>query len=273
MKTKRRPLLRLLVLAVMSYALFLGILMIFENKLLFFPLKYPQGDWNPAGLPFEDAWFVAEDGKRLHGWFVPHASPKATLLIAHGNGGNLSHRTDLLRMLHRLGAASMIFDYRGYGRSEGSPTGAGILEDAKAARNWLVQRTGLPPDELVLFGESLGGAVAVHLASQGGARGLVLENTFNSLADVAAHHYPFFPVRLLLRARLESAEWIRSYRGPLLQIHGDRDRVVPYSFGRRLFEAANEPKEFVTIEGGDHEHLRPEFFQALERFLGRLENR
>jgi fermentation-respiration switch protein FrsA (DUF1100 family) len=270
MKPKRFRWVRLIALAAMSYVAFLALLMIFENKLIFFPIKYPGGDWTPWSLTFEDAWFQADDGSKLHGWFVPHPSPKATVLVAHGNGGNLSHRADLLRTLHGIGMASMIFDYRGYGRSHGSPTGDGILADARAARSWLAARASVSPDEIVLIGESLGGAVAVHLASEGGARALVLENTFNSLADVAAHHYPWAPDRLLLRARLESAEWIRRYRGPLLQIHGDCDRVVPYECGRQLFEAANEPKELVTVKGGDHHHMSGEFRAALERFLGKL---
>jgi hypothetical protein len=244
--------------------------MIFEEKLLFFPARHPVGDWSPSGLGFEDAWFEAEDDVKLHGWFVPHPAPRATILVAHGNGGNLSHRTELLRTLHRLRAASMIFDYRGYGRSEGRPTAKAILDDGRAARRWLCARTGARPEDLVLFGESLGGAVAVRLASEGGARALVLENTFNSLADVAAHHYPWIPVRLLLRSRLDSADWIRSYRGPLLQVHGDCDRTVPYACGLRLFEAAHEPKELVTVAGGGHHHLNDGLIQAIGRLLDRL---
>jgi fermentation-respiration switch protein FrsA (DUF1100 family) len=270
MSAKRSRWLRWLVLAGAGYASLLGLLMIFEEKLLFFPARYPRGDWDPPRLEFEDAWFHADDGSKLHGWFVPHRSPRAHVLIAHGNGGNLAGRATLLRALHGLGAASMIFDYRGYGRSEGAPTAAGILADGRAARRWLADRAGLPPDRIVLFGESLGGAVAVHLAAEGGARALVLENTFNSLADVAAHHYPWAPVRLLLRSKLESADWIRNYRGPLLQFHGDADQTVPYEFGRRLFEAANDPKELVTIRGGGHSHMNDGLVEELGRLLERL---
>jgi fermentation-respiration switch protein FrsA (DUF1100 family) len=248
----------------------LTLFMLFENKLIFFPLKHPGGDWSPAGLRFEDAWFASADGVHLHGWFVPHASPRAFVLVSHGNGGNLSGRIELLRALSRMGASTLIYDYRGYGRSAGSPTGRGIIEDGRAALRWLSDRAGVPPGELVQFGESLGGAVAVQLASESGARGLVLENTFSSLVDVGAYHYPWLPVRLLLSARLDSESAIRRYRGPLLQSHGDRDSVVPYELGRRLFEAANDPKELITVRGGEHHHLSREFLNALDRFLRKL---
>jgi fermentation-respiration switch protein FrsA (DUF1100 family) len=174
--------------------------------------------------------------------------------------------------LHRrLGVATFLFDYRGYGRSEGSPSGKGILQDARAARAWLAKRAAVSPERLVIFGESLGGAVAVQLAADGGARGLVLQNTFDSLGAVAACHYPWMPVRLLLRTRLDSADAIKAYRGPLLQFHGDSDRIVPYECGRRLFDAANEPKQLVTIRGADHNDGWPrEFYDELAKFLGEI---
>jgi fermentation-respiration switch protein FrsA (DUF1100 family) len=246
--------------------------MLFENKLIFHPIRYPEGDWNPDGLAVEDAWFQAEDGTKLHGWFVPHPAPKAVILFTHGNGGNITHRSELMHEMHRrLGVTTLLFDYRGYGRSEGSPSGEGILQDARAARAWLTKRAGISPERLVIFGESLGGAVAVQLAAEGGARGLVLQNTFDSLAAVAAAHYPWAPVKLLLRTKLDSAEAIRSYRGPLLQFHGDRDRIVPYERGHRLFEAANEPKQLVTIKGADHNDGWPrEFYDEVGKFLARI---
>jgi uncharacterized protein len=267
----RNPWARWPILVIGSYCVFLAALMLFENKLIFHPMRYPEGDWSPRGIEVEDAWFQADDGTRLHGWYVPLPSPKAVVLFTHGNGGNLTHRQDALHALRGLGAATLIFDYRGYGRSAGSPTGAGIIADARAARSWLATRAGLPPERLVLFGESLGGAVATRLASEGGARGLILQNTFDSLAAVAARHYPWAPVRLLLRTRLESSEAIRTYRGPLLQFHGDADSIVPYDCGRRLFDAANEPKELVTIPGGDHnDDCSPAFWSAVGRFLERI---
>jgi fermentation-respiration switch protein FrsA (DUF1100 family) len=262
----------------------------FERSLVYFPTRYPDGDWHPYGLAFEDAEFRAVDGTRLHGWFVPCENPRAVILFSHGNGGNLSHRADILRELHRLRAAVMIYDYRGYGRSEGSPEEPGILADARAARAWLakraaplVGRASSSPDrrleaaatfderEIVQMGESLGGGVAVDLAAADGARGLVLISTFTSLPDIGAIHYPWLPVRLLMRNRLDSLSKIASYHGPLLQIHGDADTIIPYSNGRRLFDAANEPKHFITLHGADHNDLpAPELYRAIDEFLNQL---
>jgi uncharacterized protein len=242
-----------------------------EHSLLFAPTKFPDGEWQPVGLEFEDVRFTASDETRLHGWFVPCDMPRAAVLFAHGNGSNITHRAEMLRALHdRMHVAVMIFDYRGYGRSDGSPDEAGILADARAARTWLAKRAAVKENEIVLFGESLGGAVAVDLAVDG-ARGLVLDSTFNSLPDVAAWHFPWLPVDALLQTRLDSAAKIGKYHGPLLEVHGDRDQTVPIQFGRRLFAAANEPKQFVVMPGVDHNDRRPrEFFRALDRFIGAL---
>ena len=197
----------------------------------------------------------------LHGWFVPCERPRAVVLFAHGNGGNLSHRADLLRAFHdRLRVAIMIFDYRGYGRSEGLPDAAGILLDGRAARAWLAERAKIKESQIVMMGESLGGAVAVDLAAADGARGLVLDSTFSSLPEVAAWHYPWLPVARLMQTRLDSAAKIVSYHGPLLMFHGDHDQIIPIQFGRRLFDAANEPKRFVVMPGHDHNDPHPASF-------------
>lgn len=242
-----------------------------ENALLYYPSKYPQGNWQPRDLDVEDAWFTAADGTRLHGWYVASAQPRATILIAHGNAGNLSDRTEMLRWLHRLRTTSLIFDYRGYGRSDGRPTEMGILADARAARAWLGDRTGQQERQLVLLGESLGGGVMVDLAAHDGARGLILENTFTSLVDVAAYHFPWVPIRRLMRSRLDSLSKIRRYHGPLLQRHGDADTIVPFDLAQRLFAAANEPKQLVIEHGRDHnDPPSPEYLRALEAFLDRL---
>ncbi|HKD35466.1 MAG TPA: alpha/beta hydrolase [Pirellulales bacterium] len=243
-----------------------------ERNLLFFPARYPEGDWQPAGLNFEDAWFAAADGVRLHGWFVPCEKPRAVLLFAHGNGGNLSHRADPLRTLHdRLHVAAMIFDYRGYGRSEGTPDAAGILLDGRAARRWLAERAGVNESQIVLMGESLGGAVVVDMAAADGARGLVLDSTFSSIPDVAGWHYPLLPVSALTKTRLDSAGIIAKYHGPLLMFHGDKDQIIPIQFGRKLFAAANEPKRFVVLPGHDHNDPRPDvFFAEFDKFLDTL---
>ncbi len=242
-----------------------------EQSILFQPLKYPQGNWKPQGLVFEDAWFRSADGTKLHGWYVAHARPRAVVLYCHGNAGNVAFWAGVLPVLHdRVGVSVLLFDYRGYGRSEGTPDEPGVLTDARAARAWLAQRAGIAEKQIVLMGRSLGGAVAVELAARDGARGLVVESTFTSIRDVASVHYPLLP-RDLVQIQLDSVGKIGRYRGPLLQSHGDADTLVPYKLGRGLFEAANEPKQFVTFRGRDHNDPPPaEYYRVLAAFLDRL---
>jgi hypothetical protein len=248
------------------------VFMFLEDHLIFFPSRWPVGDWQAPGLAREDAWFEAADGVRLHGWYVSHPHPRASVLFCHGNAGNITHRAEIVEQLQRHAAVSvLVFDYRGYGRSEGSPSEAGILADSRAARDWLARHAGLDPERLVIFGESIGGAVAVDLAASGGARGLILENTFTRLADVAAYHFPWLPVRWLMHTRLDSLAKIGQYGGPLLQTHGDADTIVPFAIGRQLFEAANQPKQFLRVPGLDHNDPRPaDYYEAIGRFIAEL---
>jgi uncharacterized protein len=243
-----------------------------ERSLVFHPSRYPAGNWQPPGLAFEDAWFTAADGTRLHGWYVPHEHPRAVVLFCHGNAGSVADWADVPRVLHdRAGVAVMIFDYRGFGRSEGVPSEAGVLADARGARAWLAKRTGLAEQQIVLMGRSIGGGVAVDLAAADGARALVLESTFTSLPDAGQNALPWLPVKLLARMELNSLAKIGRYHGPLLQSHGTADRLIPFAQGRRLFDAANEPKQFFRVEGGDHNHPQPDaYYVALTAFLDAL---
>ncbi|MCE5269647.1 MAG: alpha/beta hydrolase [Planctomycetaceae bacterium] len=243
-----------------------------ERSLIFAPSRYPEGDWKPRDLKFEDAWFNATDGTRLHGWYVPHEQPRAVILFCHGNAGNVALWADEARILHdRLRVSVLLFDYRGFGRSEGKPSEEGVLADARAARRWLAGRTNIAEKNIVLMGRSLGGAVAVDLAANDGARGLVLESTFTSLPDVAKTMFPLLPVRALMQTRLNSVAKIANYHGPLLQSHGTADRLIPYQIGCRLFDAANQPKRFVPIPGGDHNDPQtPEYYEAIVAFLDGL---
>jgi uncharacterized protein len=242
----------------------------FEQSMVFQPKVYPKGFYG-GHLPCEDVWFQSEDGTKLHGWFTSPTNPRAVLLYCHGNGGNISHRRDTIRELReRHQVAVFIFDYRGYGRSEGTPSEAGLVADAKAARGWVANRTGIGETDVVLFGRSLGGGVAVQLAADDGAAGLVLVSTFASLPEVAAHRMPFLAPKLIMRNRFPSADRIPEFQGPVLVCHGDADRVVPYSQGQKLFEAANEPKRFVHIDGGGHNDPDSGKFHAeLEELLNR----
>lgn len=243
-----------------------------ENSLVYMPAKYPEGNWFREADYFEDAWFTAEDGTRLHGWYCHHPNPRAVVLFAHGNAGNVTHRANRLgqlRVVHDV--AVMTFDYRGYGRSGGMPGEEGILMDARAARKWLASRTGVRPEEIVLLGRSLGGGVMVALAAEDGARALVLESTFTSLPEAARAHVPWLPTKLLMHNRMNSLKKIGAYRGPVLISHGDADQVIPFEHGCRLFEAAPGPKRFVRIAGGDHNDPQTADCQrALDELLATL---
>ncbi len=245
----------------------------FEQSTVYQPIRFPDGNWQPSELEFEDAWFTAEDGTSLHGWFIPHENSRAVVLFAHGNAGNLSHRAETLRILNdRHQLSVMIFDYRGFGRSEGTPSEKGLLQDARAARKWLAQRTGVAEKEIVLMGRSLGGGVMVDLAAQDGTRGLVLASTFTSLPDVARHAFPLVPARLLMTNRFNSLSKIENYHGPLLQSHGDKDSLIPCSLAKRLFNAANGPKRFITIERGNHNSPQSEKYRvAFDEFIDSLQ--
>jgi len=249
-----------------------GPVALIESSLVFQPTQYPQGDWAPAGLAYEDVHFTAEDGTRLHGWYCPHPRPRAVVLLCHGNAGNITDWAGVLRHLNRdHGLAVMTFDYRGYGRSEGEPDEEGILKDARAARAWLARRTGVAERDVVLMGRSLGGAVAIDLAAKDGTRGLILESTFTSLPEVAGEQVAWLPFRLLMRNQLNSLKKIPRYHGPLLLSHGDADSLIPFEQSQRLFAAANEPKHFVRIPGGDHNDPQtPEYCRALDGFITAL---
>jgi len=267
---------RIVRIPLIAYLLVMVVLMFFEESIIFHPLKYPEGVWKVGGFEVEDAYFQAADGTKLHGWYAPRENPRAVVLYCHGNAGNVTNRTEILRRLsQRTGVSVLIFDYRGYGRSEGKPSEAGVLADARAARAWLAQREGIPKDEeaekIVMMGRSLGGAVAVDLAAADGARALVLESTFTSIPDMGTHIYPWLPVRMFVRTRLDSLSKIGSYEGPLLQSHGDGDSIVPFQLGEKLFQAANEPKEFIPFKGLDHNDYQPiEYYDKLSEFFDQL---
>jgi len=269
----RRPLWRIARTLLVAYLAIILLAMLFEESLIFFPSKYPAGQWEPVGFAAEEAQFEAVDGTKLHGWYVPHEEPLAYILYLHGNAGNLTNRMDILRRLHhRVDAAVLILDYRGYGKSDGSPSEEGILQDARAARRWLAERVGIEQSDVVPMGRSLGGGVAVDLTTDVVPRGLILESTFTSMPDVAATHYPFLPVRALMSTRLNSLPKLADYRGPLFQSHGTIDEVVPIELGRRLYEACgSERKQFVEIEGvGHNDPLPADYYDKLREFLQEL---
>lgn len=261
---------RIVRLPLLAYFIVLLLAMLFEERLIYFPLKFPYGDWNPVGLTVEDAQFTADDGTRLHGWYAPHDEPLAYVLFLHGNAGNVTDRAGVLRMLHQeVGVAVLCLDYRGYGKSEGGPSEQGVLKDARAARQWLAEKAGIQECEIVLLGRSLGSGVAVDLTTDVSPRALLLECAYTSMPDVAAFHYPFLPVRSLMDTRLDSLSKIASYEGPLLQCHGTADEVIPFRLGKQLFDASTSSrKEFMELPGATHNEWPPRaHYERMRRFL------
>lgn len=242
-----------------------------DELLLFFPSKFPNGDWHPKDLQIKDVYFAAEDDTKLHGWYCACDNPRAVVLLAHGNAGHVASRAPWLSYLQNKAQLSVFsFDYRGYGRSEGTPTVDGAMKDATAARAKLCELASVKDSEMLLMGESLGGAIVVQLAVDSAPRGLILQSTFASLRDVADVHYPKLSW-LVPWKKLNSEAQIALYRGPLLQSHGSVDRTIPLSSGKKLFRAANEPKQFVTIENSDHNNwLTDAYLKQLNEFLTRI---
>jgi hypothetical protein len=240
------------------------------SALLFFPEKYPAGNWTPHDLRFQDVWFKADDGSRLHGWFCKADQERAVIFFAHGNGGNIATRVPWLTYLQsRLKVSVFTFDYRGYGRSEGVPTVDGVIPDARAARRAL-RDLSVNETNVLLMGESLGGAIVVQLAAELPPRGLILQSTFTSLRDMAEVHYPML-ASIVPKAALDSSSLMPFIHCPLLQSHGTIDDVVPFANGTKLFALANEPKEFVRIGGVGHNNwMTPEYSRRLNLFITKV---
>ena len=244
-----------------------------QRRLMYFPIaRVPNPD--EIGLtPVEPVTLETADGLDLSGWFLaaPGASPRLTVLVFNGNAGNRGDRGPLAAALRRHGLQVLLFDYRGYGGTPGAPTESGLTEDGRAARAYLLGRADVDASRLVYFGESLGAAVAVGLAVEHPPAALILRSPFTSMADVGKYHYPFLPVRLLLRDRFPSIDRMQRILSPLLVVAGADDRVVPIQQSRRVYEAAAGPKTLVVVPGADHndEELLAgdEMVRAIVRFL------
>ncbi|MFH0983091.1 MAG: alpha/beta hydrolase [Planctomycetota bacterium] len=224
-----------------------------QAQLIYFPDREYWTTPESLGLGVEDLTLTTADGLSLAAWYLPHNEAKGTVLFCHGNAGNLANRVDSLKTLHHLGYNVLIFDYRGYGRSEGKPSEAGLYHDAEAAWRHLDVVRSEPPERIILFGESLGGAVAIDLAARHRPAALVVQSSFTSLIDIGKLQYPYLPVGLLCTHRYDSIKKVPNITCPKLFIHGAADELVPIENGRRLYEAAAEPKTFLLTPGGHND--------------------
>ncbi len=242
------------------------------NSVVFQPSRYPAGDWKPVDLDYQDVYFVSSDRTPLHGWYCPVTDSRHTVLYVHGNAGNIATRVKTLRRMQQVSRVSVLaFDYRGYGRSSGTPDVEGAIRDAEAARAELRKLSGASDGEIVVWGESVGGVIAVELADASPPKALILESTFSSLRDMAQAHYPQHAAAVP-SGMLNATNKIRNYRGKLLQLHGGADRIVPVYIARRLHDAAKCEKQFVLIAGKGHNNLHGAVYhQNVDDFLTQLD--
>lgn len=256
-----------------SYLVVCLLLVVLERHLVYYPPTPLPNDQQAKQLGAEEVWLLAADGTKLHGWFFPHNDPRFAMLYGHGNGEDAERNSRLMaRLRDELQASVFIFDYRGYGLSEGTPHEAGVIMDGLAAQRWLAERMRIATNEVVLYGRSLGGGVMVALAEQLGAKALVVHGSFANMTDVGAERYFWLPVRLLMRNRFLSEERIKNYAGPLLQIHGTADNVVPLKLAKPLLAASpSKLKRFIEVPGGTHnDRLSPDVLDSVKEFLEEL---
>jgi uncharacterized protein len=255
---KGSPAVRLLwsVLRIIAVAYLGAILMgsFLQDSLIYYPSKTIGQTPAQVGLGFQEVALKASDGVAISAWHVPAVLKGGrTIVFCHGNAGNIGDRLDKLAIFNSLGVSTLIFDYRGYGKSSGKPNEKGTYLDAQAAYDWLRDVKGVAGGDIVAYGESLGGAVAAHLASERDCGGLILDSTFTSVADVGANAFPFLPVRLMVGKKYDTTAVIGKVKCPVLMIHSRNDEIVPFALGQKLFGMANEPKTFVEIRGGHND--------------------
>lgn len=243
-----------------------------DQLFVFHPDEWKDQDWKArAGLPLEDVWFSSADGTKLFGWYVEGPADPPVILWCHGNAGNIINRLENLQELSRIGLSVFIFDYRGYGRSQGRPSEEGLYQDAVGAYDYLTRQRMIRPERLIVFGRSLGAAVAAELAALKPAAGLILESSFPSIEAVAKFHYGGLPVHWLLGSDFRLIDRLPRLSLPKLIIHGDQDDIIPLELGRQVFDAAKPPKSFYVINGADHNNTYqvggPSYFQRWDEFV------
>ena len=265
-----RMLLNLIITLIIIYLIVVLLVYFGQSRLIYFPEQQISNIPSAIGLDYTPVNIPASDGETLHGWWMSVPDAKGTVLFFHGNAGNISHRINYLTMFKRLGYNTLLFDYRGYGQSSGTPSESGTYLDAQAAWQYLTETRGIAPARIILFGESLGGAVAAWLAAREKPGLLVLASVFTSVPDLAAEIYPFLPVRWLTRFHYNTLESLQSVTCPVFIAHSPQDEIIPFAQSQRLFQAASEPKQFLTLEGGHNIgfiFMQPAWIKSLGAFM------
>ncbi len=268
-----RIVLGIAVLLVVGYVLAAAYLYFFQEKFIYKPSTRVAVTPAAVGMRYEEVSLVASDGVRLSGWYLPLADARGTVLFCHGNAGNISNLLGVAADAHRLGLGILLFDYRGYGQSEGTLSEEGTHRDAEAAWNYLVQEAGLAPEQIAIIGRSLGGPMAARLARDRQPAALFLEATFTSIPELGRELYPIFPVDLLARYEYPTLEYLKQVQCPVLVSHSRDDKFIVFAHGQRLYEAASQPKAFTALRGGHSSAFSEDaaaYEAGVEAFLTRV---
>ncbi len=263
---------KIVLLTAAALVFFFFFIRFFEYKSLYFPLRKIEFNPEDIGLNYEDVNLTTKDGVQISAWFIPSESPRATLLFSHGNGGNISHRLEKIKIFNGLNLDVLIFDYRGYGMSRGSPSEKGLYLDAEAVYDCLVNEKKISPRKIIGYGESLGGAVIIDLAVKRELRGVIIESSFTSVRDMAKKIFPFIP-SFVYKSSFDSLAKIEDIKIPKLIFHSINDEIVPFKLGRRLFDNAAEPKEFAEMKGGHNDAFiisKDIFVSKVDSFINSL---
>ena len=241
-----------------------------QPRMVFFPLKDIEQTPDQWGLHYEQVLLKSTHGHRISGWYIPARHADRALLFFHGNGGNISHRRDSIEIFHRLGLGVLIIDYQGYGNSEGTPGEQAMYDDGRAAFDYLVKDRKFKKENIVVFGRSLGGAVAARITAEKQPGAAILESTFASVPDIASYYFPVMSKIIVSRYRFNSLAEVKKIHCPLLVLHSKQDDVIPYNTGVKLYNGANNPRTFVELVG-DHNsgfmQSQPAYEEVLASFL------
>ncbi len=275
MAALKQMLLQILGIVAVSYAVVVLLMWLTQDRLVYFPQIAGSATMTPAALrlPYENLRIATADGETLAAWWIPAADAKGAVLVLHGNAGSIADRLDYVQPFHAMAYSVLLVDYRGYGASTGKPTEAGTYADAQAAWRWLTEQRGLQPAQIVVLGESLGGAVAADLAARVQPGALLLVAAFTSATDLGSEIYPWLPVRLISRYRYDTLAQLRRYGGPVMVAHSRDDEIVPFAHGQRLYTAVSGSNKLLEMRGGHNDAFlfgRPEWTQAVAEFLSRL---